>query len=181
VSFEAWLYETHPESELRRWATSLRFFRFCRAYGGHANDGDSFKAALHFNSAAELIALLGRLSVDLNPLPRDEPRPIPNHPYSWEEFSRFRDPIPDFPQWEQPGLRTIDSVPAFLSAESGALVIQLAGESGNEYAVAEDDFRNAQKLEPMLLPLAEHIIDPPQDNRLCVCPKYHPRLWEAAV
>jgi hypothetical protein len=35
--WEAWLYERHSRAELREWATRLRWFRYCRAIGGHAN------------------------------------------------------------------------------------------------------------------------------------------------
>lgn len=40
-----WSFEDHPEAELRRWARRLRLFRFVRAWGGHAIDGDASVAA----------------------------------------------------------------------------------------------------------------------------------------
>ena len=43
----AYLYRDHSYDELARWTRSLRYFRFQRAIGGHANDGDELFCALH--------------------------------------------------------------------------------------------------------------------------------------
>ena len=40
-----YLLRTHPEATLKGWAKRLLLFRFCRAYGGHAIDGDSLDVA----------------------------------------------------------------------------------------------------------------------------------------
>ena len=44
--WDAYLHERHSPEELRGWARSLAYFRFCRAFGGHANDGDCLRVAL---------------------------------------------------------------------------------------------------------------------------------------
>jgi hypothetical protein len=46
ISWEEYLYRQHSREEIRRWALSLKFFRFCRAYGGHNNDGDRLSVSL---------------------------------------------------------------------------------------------------------------------------------------
>jgi len=52
----------HSKPELRRWINTLRYFYFIRAWGGHANDGDTFKAAIRYASQEDLqnkLRLLG--------------------------------------------------------------------------------------------------------------------------
>lgn len=44
--WEQWLYERHSRAELAEWAPTLRYFRYCRAIGGHANDGDQLVVLL---------------------------------------------------------------------------------------------------------------------------------------
>jgi hypothetical protein len=60
--WEQYLYGSHSRAELWAWARELRFFRFCRAYGGHANDGDSLRVELRHHGeqdAQQLCAALG--------------------------------------------------------------------------------------------------------------------------
>lgn len=45
AAWSRWSFEDHPEAELRCWARRLRLFRFVRAWGGHAIDGDASVAA----------------------------------------------------------------------------------------------------------------------------------------
>src|SRR5688500_4963357 len=103
MTFARWLYQDHAERQLREWAKPLRVFRFCRAYGGHANDGDSLRVVLACGSEPELREICTRLGLPLTELPLDEPRPVPGQPYPAEEYARFRTPIDEFPQWKQPG------------------------------------------------------------------------------
>ena len=56
--FRSYLFERHNEEEIRRWVSSLSYFRFCRAYGGHANDGDHFLAAFRYRDEADFLLLL---------------------------------------------------------------------------------------------------------------------------
>jgi hypothetical protein len=49
--WEQWLYERHSKAELAVWAPTLRYFRYCRAIGGHANDGDQLMVVLRTEPA----------------------------------------------------------------------------------------------------------------------------------
>jgi hypothetical protein len=119
---------------VQRWATSLRFFRFCRAFGGHANDGDSLQVLLQFQSEDELLGICTHLGLRLNALPPGAPRPVPNRRYSLAEFSTFRSHVPNLPHWEQPGRCRIKGIPAFVWVEERGLRVSLAGETGHDYA-----------------------------------------------
>ena len=181
VDAEAWLYKSHCREELRRWANGLRFFRFCRAYGGHANDGDSFLAALRFDSEDELLELYRHLGIVLSPLPADEPRPEPGRRYGGADFARFRSAIAAFPRWLQPGPCEVRGVPVLVWAGDAALRLRLYGAEGNEYDVGETDFDGARKIEVVLEPIASRVIDPPQNDRYCVCPRYHPEVFRTGT
>jgi NAD(P)-dependent dehydrogenase (short-subunit alcohol dehydrogenase family) len=59
--WEQYLYERHSREELHAWARRLRYFRFVRAIGGHANDGDRLLLALRHGGAADALALSAQL------------------------------------------------------------------------------------------------------------------------
>ena len=61
-----YLFHRHPPAELGAWARRLRYFRFCKAIGGHANDGDQLVAALRYADAADLRHLLAQLGLPGN-------------------------------------------------------------------------------------------------------------------
>ncbi|MCC4622743.1 hypothetical protein LL965_22935 [Xanthomonas cassavae CFBP 4642] len=47
-AWSRWLSEEHSEMQLRAWVGRLRVFRFVRAAGGHAHDGDRLLAAFGY-------------------------------------------------------------------------------------------------------------------------------------
>ncbi len=65
----AWFFRTHGYEELARWTASMRFFRFVRALGGHANDGDTLEVALRLDSERDLVALATALGIVLRAAP----------------------------------------------------------------------------------------------------------------
>jgi hypothetical protein len=61
--WNAYLYRRHSPRELRDWATRLRWFRMCRASGGHHDDGDDLRLALRAETEHELGAVLAALGL----------------------------------------------------------------------------------------------------------------------
>ena len=61
--WSAYLYRRHSPRELRDWATRLRWFRICRAFGGHDNDGDDLRLALRAETEHELGTVLAALGI----------------------------------------------------------------------------------------------------------------------
>lgn len=176
--FQQYLFRDHSEAELRRWATSLRFFRYCRAYGGHANDADRFAAALRVETRADLEAVCGALGLGLTRLPADAPQPVPGRSYTGAEIASFRSRIPDFPGFEQPGRQTLASAPVRAWVQSHRLQLAIDGSDAGGYAIGERDFEAARAVDRLLEPLAERVVDPPQDDDHCLCPKHYPAWWE---
>ena len=60
-----YLFEEHDEKKLRKWSRRLKFFRFFRALGGHANDGDSLDVAFAYVEPAQLDTFLAGLGIKL--------------------------------------------------------------------------------------------------------------------
>jgi hypothetical protein len=52
-----YLHRDHSVLELEEWARRLSWFRFCRAVGGHANDGDQLLVALRYVDPNDLDGL----------------------------------------------------------------------------------------------------------------------------
>lgn len=61
--WNAYLYRRHSPRELRDWATRLRWFRLCRAFGGHNNDGDDLRLALRARTEPERAGVLTALGI----------------------------------------------------------------------------------------------------------------------
>ena len=175
--FTDYVFKRHSLETVRAWALSLQYFRFCRAYGGHANDGDSFRCALRIHDEASLLGLCRSLSLSLVLLPLDTPRPIPGKRYSLPEFDKFRQPIDAFPRYERPGHTTLFGVPAFVWVRADSVEIHLSGAGGDSYEVTDLDFENAKRLEGEFRRLGLEFCDPPMDSPNCICPKFWPELF----
>ena len=165
--FAAYFFRRHSFAELQEWTEALRFFRFCRAYGGHANDGDDLRAALRVDSEDDLITLAAGLGIALRELPASAPQPQPGLSYSIEEFAAFRSRVEAYPRFEQPCHVALGGVPCFVYVHRGRLELSLSGADGDPYEVSQRDFQHALKLEALIAPFAARIIDPPLDGDRC--------------
>jgi len=166
---QRWLYEAHSEQTLRAWARRLSIFRFCRAFGGHANDGDQLLAVFVYESIPQLLDVLRQLGIEPVIHATEPPQPEPGKSYPAEEFERFPSLI-DGTWIKQPGHCEIGGMTAFVWCWRGRMSISV--QSG--YCVTEDDAERAASLEPLLAALPLERIDPPQDNDRCISPRYYP-------
>jgi hypothetical protein len=174
--WEQYLYADHSRSELHTLARGLRVFRFCRAYGGHATDADQLLAALHIETEQKLLESFTRLGIVAEYLTPDAPKPIPGQPYAPQTFVTFPPGISTYPHIKQPGHVTLAGVSAYVWVHATRLEISVA-DHHNPYEVTATAVRSAQLIERLLLPLADMLIDPPLDNKYCICPKYYPGIW----
>jgi hypothetical protein len=171
-----YLYERHPSAQLGAWARELAYFRFCRAYGGHANDGDHLLVSLRVETRTDLLGTLSALAVPVRRLSADQAQPVPGVAYSAAEFSRFPAPISRFPGISQPGHVEIAGQRAHVWSNGDRLTISVA-DIVDHYSVTDAAVASAKSIEALLVPIASHVVDPPQDDRNCVCPRYYPDLW----
>lgn len=174
--WRSWLYETHSAAELHDWALRLRYFRFCRAVGGHANDGDQLRVVLRAETEPVLRNLFTVLGITPTSIPPDAPRPQPGTRYTARQYAAFPARIDRFPTLAQPRHVHIAGHKAFAWASAGRLRISLH-DADNPFEVTEPTVQAALDIEQRLSQLAAEIIDPPLDRRHCICPKYYGELW----
>jgi len=167
VKWHAWFFRAHSPEELKEWTARMRFFRFYRAVGGHANDGDTLRCALRVETEADLIALTSNLGVSLRELPTNEPQPILGKQYPLAEIRKFRRRIESFPRFEQIGRITLASVECLANVCDSRLELQIFGAPANPYEIAEADVANAIRIEQVLLPFSDKVIPPPLDEKRC--------------
>lgn len=178
--WHAYLHERHSRDELRGWARSLAYFRFCRAFGGHANDGDCLRVALAVPSEQDLFEVAVQLGITLERLPHDNPEPVVGTSYTSAEFAKFKPSIGGYdPPIRQPGQVRIAGASVFAWVRAGRLDLSMSDED-EPHEVTARTVRSAQTVETLLRPLAHLCIDPPQEGRNCLSPKAHPELWSDA-
>jgi hypothetical protein len=175
--FKNYIFESHTRETLRGWAQSLHHIRFCRAFGGHSNDGDTFRCSLCFHDESGVQSLCQKLSLKLASLSLDTPRPIAGKSYTWDEYQKFLHPIEVFPHLEQPGHTSIFGVPVFVWINSDSMDIQLSGADGDSYIITAADFQNAKRLDNEFGRLGLEFRDPPMNSQNCICPKFWPEFF----
>lgn len=153
------LFREHPNAQLRAWARSLRYFRFVRGSGGGMDDhGDCLRLALRTTSLGEIETILARLGAAAQP------------PFS------DRIDQPDGPIGESVSLRIGNIVLTGYRCYR-RLELSLA-DPEDPWRVTQGTVEAARALEPLFDCLADRLIDPPQNDRHCLCPKYYPAFWE---
>ena len=176
--WQQYLYEKHPQTKIGLWARRLKYFRFCRAYGGHSNDGDRLKVALKIDSQGDVIETCSRLGLPLRRIPPDALKPVPGVFYSMEEYARkFNSSVLGYPTIAQLGWTTLLGFKVNVWISSDRLEVSVMSED-DIYSVSAAAVDVASKIEGLLRPLEERLIEPPQDNRNCICPKFYPEFWD---
>jgi hypothetical protein len=179
--WEQYLFKEHSRERLAAWARRLAFFRFCRAWGGQANDADQLLVAFRIDSEDDLLDVLGILSIPEKRVPHGTAQPTAGVAYRLDEFMKFPNIMLNHRTMEQPGFVTIAGQNAYAWVHPGSpekLTLSLANREGSE-AVSDQIVAAAERIESRLQPLAQRVIDPPQDNRHCICPKWHPEIWNS--
>lgn len=167
AQWHAWFFRTHSLEELKEWTARMRFFRFYRAIGGHANDGDTLRCALRVETEPELIALTSSLGISLRELPASEPQPVLGQQYAVAEMRKFRRRMESFPRFEQLGRIALASVECFAHVWDSRLEFQIFGAAKDPYEIEEKDVANAIRIEQVLLPFSAKVIPPPLDDERC--------------
>ena len=175
-AFQSYVFQKHSREKIREWANSLLYFRFCRAIGGHANDGDHFLVSIAFADEGGLCNTLKSLGLKPKAAAPRPQQPKRGGTDSQTDLVRMKRPIREFPHLEQIGHCEIDGTKCYVWVENSHLTISVSGDK-NPYEVDDDAFQRAVRIDNVLEVLSDQVIDPPQDNRKCICPKYHPELW----
>lgn len=149
-----YLFRGPSRAALIAWGQRLRYFRFCKAIGGFAQDGDQLRVALRCTSTADLRGLLAQLG--LPPLAQQDAyrRPLARHVQLAGERAFL----------------TIDWEPA------PQITLSVA-DTDNPYDVTTSAVAAAATIEKLLVAYEARLIDPPMASIYCVCPTYYPDLW----
>ncbi|MDF5754730.1 hypothetical protein [Spongiactinospora sp. TRM90649] len=132
--------------------------------------------SLRVGSEADLVRTLAVLGVPVRWLGPEVVRPTPGVAYSAGEFARFPTPVARFPGVAQPGHAGVAGERAHVWVVGDRLEISVSDES-DPYSVTEAAVAAAKRIEVVLPPIVAQVVDPPQDDRNCVCPRYYPEVW----
>ncbi|HEX6241639.1 MAG TPA: hypothetical protein VFZ61_12115 [Polyangiales bacterium] len=172
--WRAYLFEVHSPETLRAWAQRLSLFRFCRAVGGHANDGDELLLVYAYQTPSELSGFFNALGAPLIQHSEAPPQAIPGVSYTWEQSRKFPSLIPNTTWLQQPGHCKLAGEDAFAWCTNQQIQISIA----HGFEVTEAEVQRAERLERALRGVALARVDPPVVRRHCVCPAYYPELFE---
>lgn len=168
-----YLFEQHSISEIQGWYEHLEHFRYFRAYGGHANDGDSLDFAVGYKKENELNKILSCLGLQIEKFGKEPDRPEVGKSYTSKEFEYFPSLIPGTKWIKQPGLCTIFGNEAFVWATEDRVIVS----AGNgHYEVTDDIVECAERIEHSLdlKEFEDWFIDPPKDTLHYISPANHP-------
>lgn len=171
--WKQYLHESHPEETLRDWAQRLFLFRFFRAFGGHANDGDALTVAYSYRDAGQLEEALTGLGIELHRYKEKPPQAQIGVSYRGDDFLKFPSIIPGTTWIAQPGQCVIAGVKVFIWCEADRVRISV----GDRYDVTEADVRNAEVVERALKSIPLERVDPPLDSNHYICPTYYPEYF----
>ncbi|GGN97689.1 hypothetical protein [Saccharibacillus kuerlensis] len=161
-----YFYETHPRLELKEWARRMHIFRFCRANADQTGDRDRLMAAFRFSSSEELENLCAELGIALESLPETDAASA--------AADRFR--IPDYPNLRQPGHLRLFGLPAHVWVRRERLIITIS-DADKPFDVTPRTVKAVEKIETKLGNLTDRIVDPPLNDKHCLCPKFYPEYF----
>lgn len=169
----ALLFRDHPKRQLVAWARALRFFRFIRGSGGGMDDhGDRLAVLLKAESQQDLERIFASLGVLSRPLPLE--LAAGSGGYLVFEPGMTSSGIPESPE---PGIVQVGGVRVVAYRTPGRLELSITDiDKPTEVTQAAVDA--ARDVEARLSVVAGRIIDPPQDDKHCVCPAFYPSFWE---
>lgn len=171
--WQAYLFEAHSEEELRAWARRLAFFRFFRAYGGHANDGDALDVVFAYRTQEQMASCLAQLGVQLRKFDTQPAQAQVGVSYPGDVFIQFPSLIPGTRWLEQPGHCEVVGIKVFIWCFADRIKISVS----DSWRVSEQNVRDAEIIEQLLRKVPLERIDPPLDTRNYISPKHYPQYF----
>ena len=141
-----WLFKINSKEQITLWLSNLKYAYFWRR-PSFRDDADYIILTLNFTDFNDLIFILGKLGIELRKIPDNFPKPEYDKQYDWNEFEKFKNPIKDFPQYEQPSLKYISDIRVFIWVENKKITFNFSGADGNDYQVSDEDYNNCLKFE----------------------------------
>jgi len=176
----SYLFRTHTSVTLINWAQQLRYFYFLRAWGGHANDDDTFQAGILYYDRSDLEAKLNKLGIVPEIIRTEDPKPVPGQSYRGDEFAKLKIPVHQYPDMAQPGLSTIAGSNVYLRIERTMISLSVSGsEDGNRYEVSQADFKACLRIEAVFDSLNWSNVKYAgfEERGSCLSPNIYPELF----
>lgn len=151
-SFEEYMFRYHSKETLQNWASKLKYFRFVRAYGGHANDGDTLLLKIQFDNDKKRLEFVKYLMGEKNP-----------------------SKLTDIVECGGGHINIKNNDRIFIWFEPEHTISLHISNKQNAYEVAEEDVERGVEFERTFLKDFKDlkVIDPPQDNNYCFCNKFY--------
>lgn len=144
-----YLFSQHEKATVKRWLSQLRYFHFKRAWGGHANDGDTFIVEFVFPDRITLIEEVNRLGI-----------------------------VPGFNDSNNYG-RNVLGKHCFWDIKDIKLELSVSGTAdGNYYEVSEDDFNTCLYIEQELDSLSWLGVRNEERSGSYISKRHYPELYE---
>ncbi|MEO8610409.1 MAG: hypothetical protein ABI690_21110 [Chloroflexota bacterium] len=162
-AWQQYLFRNHTEATVRDWARRLQLFRFFRAYGEMNNDSDELIVVFQYQSIDELLAFLKFVGIN----------PVQHTPEL--ASGKTLNPLINDTSWiEQPGKCQIAGQTVFIWCMYGRIRISIS----EGWEVNEAEVVRAESVEKVLQDAPLPRIEPPVDDKHCLCPKYYREYFE---
>lgn len=162
-----YMFREHSPDELLAWTKRLDFFRYMRAAGGIANDGDTLLACIKVEKSTLPSSILKILGFPL--LPADALL-IDQRPTKMDSVLMEK------------GLRSniLPKKFLFFEGQEGFIWLSICGASGDRYKVTEADVTFAEEVEQKLKTLLISFEIPPYKSMACFSEKNYPEYFQGS-
>lgn len=160
---ESYMFREHSASELVAWTRRLSYFRFVRASGGLANDGDFLLAEIPLTPELTLLNLLTNFGWVIDSARTEMLESLPEE--RWNRINaRMEDPV----LFQNPNIH----VSIF---KQKGLRIEIFGAAGDPYSVTNTDVVLAEAVEVLMKPLNFNFVE--SDHRYRFSAKTFPTYF----
>jgi hypothetical protein len=171
----------HSRRDVRRWARSLKYIRFCHPADRQVYDREIFEVAIKIpeseNAFLEFCAALGIHVARIQPADNVARAGTRYKPDEWE-LLKF--PIPHFPDLAQPREQTLAGAAVHVWIRGGFLEIRIQPGVG-PFSVDESDYQRAKAVDDWLHARELQFREPLFEDDSCVCPKHYPQYWKKRI
>lgn len=166
-AWKEYLFAIHGEPTLLRWAHRLHLFRFCRAFGGMNNDGDDLLAVFQYRDSNDLLEFFKFVGIKVVQYQEEPPQKYTGRTVQGKALI-------DGIQWiEQLGHCQIAGQKVFVWCLNSQIKVSVS----DGYEVTEGAVRRAEIVEKLLKDAPLPRIEPPLDDKHCLCPRYYPEYF----
>jgi len=118
---------------IKKWVTNLEIFYFYKSAGGLGDDnGEDFRVPIKYSDLKDLIEKLGEIGIKLKEIPPNSPKPEKGKSYTSVEYLKFKMPINEDINYEQPGHSILFNNKCFIWIDKEYFRIIVSG-NGDEY------------------------------------------------